>query len=206
MIEVKSKKIKYIAPSKKGKGRKKEDGELVDIAKSIAGARIEKLKESDSKALSDKVPLPDNSVDEMMEDILEIDTSVRKKDNSVEAENVREKLKLFFDKFPMMSQLDEAKSKFENGEELLKKNDKTGAIDEYRAAMSIAIKIGKVHMDMNKALATVRTTLNKLKKKGFKSGDAEGLYNEGCMLLKEGDLLGCARTIKSIREELSKLD
>jgi hypothetical protein len=207
LIEGKPKKRSVKAVSKKKKKDEKEEpGELADIAKSIAGARIEKLKKSDSKALSEEAPPPSDNMDEMMEDILEIDTSVNKKDSEMQVEMVRDKLKLFFEKFPKMSQLDEAKSKFDSGENLLEKDDKTGAMDEYRAAMSIAVKIGKVHMDMNKALATVRSTLDKLKKKGFENGNAEDLYNEGFMLLKEGDLSGCARTIKSIREELSKME
>jgi hypothetical protein len=163
--------------------------------------------ESDSRALGGDDPIPaSDDVDVMMEDIKEIDTSFKKKDESVEAVKVREKLKLFFDKFPMMSQLDEARSRFENGEALLEKGKKSEAIREYRVAMSIAIKIGKVHTDMRKALKTVRATLDKLRKKGFESGVAEDLYNEGNLLLNEGDLLGCARTIKSIREELTRME
>jgi hypothetical protein len=206
LIEGKPKRKRTRSSGKKKKDQKEEPKELSDIAKSIAGARIEKLKESDSKALSEEAPPPGDNMGEMIEDIMEIDTSVNKKDSEMEVEMVRDKLKLFFEKFPMMSQLDEAKSKFDKGDELLKKDDKIGALDEYRTAMSIAIKIGKVHMDMNKALVTVRSTLDKLKKKGFENGNAEDLYNEGCLLLKEGDLSGCARTIKSIREELSKME
>jgi hypothetical protein len=199
------------APAGKGKGAKKgkakEEGQdLADIARSIAGERIEKLKKSRSQALADKESPSKDDVVELIEDIQEIDTSVKKKDQALEAEKVREKLKAFFDRFPMMAQLDDARSHFEKGEKLLEKGKSAGAVKEYRVAMSIAIKIGKVHMDMTKALKTVRTTLDKLKKKGFESGGAEDLYSEGKTLLKEGDLLGCARTIKSIREELAKME
>ncbi|MGA1873319.1 MAG: tetratricopeptide repeat protein [Thermoplasmatota archaeon] len=184
------------------KDDEKGSKELAEMARSIAGARIEKLKKSDSKAL-DEVPILDGEAGEMIEDMLDIDTSMEKKE-TVEAEHVREKLVAFFRRFPLMLQLDEVKSHFKKGEELLKDGKDDEALKEYRVAMSTAIKVGKIHMDMGKKLTTVRSTLNRLSESGYENWEAEDLYQEASTLFKEGDLLGCARTIKSIRDALAK--
>jgi len=181
----------------------KSSDQLADMARSIAGARIEKLKESESRALKGKAPKQESEAGTMIEDILEIDTSIEKKEK-VDAEQVREKLIAFFKRFPLMMQLDEVKVHFKKGEKLFKDNKEKQALKEYREAMSTAIKVGKVHMEMGKKLGTVRATLTKLKDSGYENWEAEDLYQEASTLFKEGDLLGCARAIKSIRDALAK--
>ncbi|MGA1793224.1 MAG: tetratricopeptide repeat protein [Thermoplasmatota archaeon] len=186
----------------KGKASKSSD-KLSDVARSIAGARIEKLKESHSKALEEDSPLLDGGAGTMIEDMLEIDTSIEKKEK-VDAEQVREKLIAFFKRFPLMMQLEEVKVHFKKAEDLLKNGKKKEALFEYREAMTTAIKVGKIHMEMGKKLGTVRATLTKLKDSGYENWEAEDLYQEASTLFKEGDLLGCARAIKSIRDALAK--
>ncbi|MGA1819672.1 MAG: tetratricopeptide repeat protein [Thermoplasmatota archaeon] len=187
-----------------GKGGKVPD-KLTDVARSIAGARIEKLKESHSKALKGNSPIGDGGAGTMIEDMLEIDTSIEKKEK-VDAEQVREKLIAFFKRFPLMMQLEEVNVHFKKAEELLKDEEEEEALNEYREAMATAIKVGKVHMEMGRKLGTVRATLTKLKDSGYENWEAEDLYQEASTLFKEGDLLGCARAIKSIRDALAKTE
>jgi hypothetical protein len=195
-----------VKDSKKKKTQEKDakgSEKLADMARSIAGARIEKLKESDSRALKEDAKIIDGGAGTIIEGMLEIDTSIEKKEK-VDAEQVREKLIAFFKRFPLMMQLDEVNIHFKKGEKLLKSDKEEEALKEYREAMSTAIKVGKVHMDMGKKLGTVRATLTKLKESGYENWEAEDLYQEASTLFKEGDLLGCARAIKSIRDALAK--
>ncbi|MGA1866569.1 MAG: tetratricopeptide repeat protein [Thermoplasmatota archaeon] len=200
-------------PGKEDKTRDKERDQtiekageadhLADMARSIAGTRIEKLKKSDSMAVKDGIPIMEIDTGEIIEDMMEIDTSMERKE-VVDSEKVRQKLLLFFDRFPIMLKLDAVRSHFERGEKLFKSGSDGDALIEYRVAMSTAIKIGKVHMDMGKKLATVFSTLSRLREKGYESLEAEELYRHAISLFREGDLLGCARTIKSIRDALAR--
>ncbi|MGA1848056.1 MAG: hypothetical protein ACMUHB_01825 [Thermoplasmatota archaeon] len=194
----------------KDKDEKAED--IVDIARSIAGTRIEELKKSSSRALEDEEqtasaldapdPEREGEIQGIMEDFIEIDTSSLKKDPKHTAEEVKDKLERFFEMFPPMNQLTESRTHYDNGNRLLKKGEEEEAIKEYRLSLSQAIRIGKVHSDLGKALNTVQKTLVK----GVGGDDIRSLYEQAQELYGEGDLMGCARTISNIKDMMAAMN
>ncbi|MEA3560010.1 MAG: hypothetical protein U9R75_12225, partial [Candidatus Thermoplasmatota archaeon] len=121
-------------------GRTKGEDELMGIARLIAGKRIKELKKDRSKALeeeggsemlwkndrSDRISPADPVKD--LEDYMDLDTSLRRSDISEDISKVRDKLILFFDKLPELSQLDDASEHFERGEEALRKEENNKAL------------------------------------------------------------------------------
>ncbi|MFW3147000.1 MAG: tetratricopeptide repeat protein [Thermoplasmatota archaeon] len=191
--------------------------DIAGIARLIAIERIEELRRSDSKALgdpeepfviwdiSDSEEVPSGKLVNEMEDLLEIDISVQPQAGvKIDIRKLREKLVGFLDKLPPLPQLNEARDYLDKGDESLSNNDEDSSFEHYRRSLGIAIKVGRVHADMAKALKTVKTTLHKMKEKGRVSKGAEKLYKEAEALFKKGDLLGCAKTIKGIKIELTK--
>lgn len=210
--------VDNISPEGLSRSKEKEESheDLGSIAKIIAVERIEELKKNRSKALEEgtvpdvlwveggdpKRKLPDPVLE--LEDLADLDTSVRRVDLKEDVERARKRLIDFFDKFPDLPQLEEAKEQFLRGEKALEVNDLSKAIGEFHLAISNAIKVGRVHAEMGRHLRTVGKTLSRLKEKGIVDKNAEKLYSEAEDLYKKGDHLGCARKFRSIKRELKR--
>jgi tetratricopeptide (TPR) repeat protein len=198
---------------------KVDDNDIAGIAKMIAGSRIEQLKRTESFAL--KEPAPDltketerdgpkgrvQSSDQqyacMMDEFLELDTSPKAKTREKDANEIRKKLECFFEKLPPNLRIDEAKAFYKKGVTLIEIDDSSGAIREFRLAISSAIKIGKLHADLSKALKTVRGTMDKQTSVGQEFLRIEKLYLKADEALDQGSLEDCAKFIKAIRNLLA---
>ncbi|MBN1539576.1 MAG: hypothetical protein JW939_05480, partial [Candidatus Thermoplasmatota archaeon] len=170
----------------------------------------EELKKSSSRALEEEDLPPEGTSDPeregeikgIMKDFMEIDTSPGKKLSRSSAEEVKRKLVRFFEMFPPMNQLNESRTHFEKGNRLLEEGKRDGALREYRLSLSQAIRIGKVHSDLGKALEKIGTTLGK----GVGKKDLKDLHEKALELYDEGDLMGCARTISAIKDMMAALN
>jgi len=187
------------------------DGDIVEMARSVAGSRIEELKLSSSKALEEGEDLPpigssdperEGEIKGIMKDFMEIDTSPRKKLSRSSAEEVKRKLVRFFEIFPPMNQLNESRTHFEKGNRLLDEGEQDRALKEYRLSLTQAIRIGKVHSDLGKALEKIETRLGK----GIGRKDIRDHYEKARELFGEGDLMGCARAISSVKDMMAVLN
>jgi hypothetical protein len=198
---------------------KVEENDITGIAKMIAGSRIEQLKRTESFAL--KEPAPDKSkgaerngplgqvqpTDQqyacMMDEFLELETSPKAKTREKDANEIRKKLECFFEKLPANLKIDEARSFYKKGITLMEIDDSSGAIREFRLAISSAIKIGKLQADLSKALMTVRGTMDKQTSVGTEFLRIEKLYLKADEALNQGSLEDCAKFIKAIRNLLA---
>jgi len=196
--------------------------DLVDVAKRIAGSRIEGLKRSRSKAVEDddaKKPSPQaeakdargrkgkgDSLKALMDELMKIDTTIDMSLPKNDLIDLKAKLEEFFSRSPPEMRLKEAKAHYLKAASLMSDGKEKDAFEELKLSMSSSVKEGKLHKDLNKALKTIRKALDRLSNVGRKDLKAEGLYAEAMASFGSGDLVTCQSTLRTIRDELARSD
>ena len=183
---------------------------LAGVARLIAGNRIKDLRGSDSSAVfeeedprSSKKPEGDRrKLDALMEDFLDLDTTYSKITASKDVIRAREKLERMFKKLPHIKALKDPLAHYEKGVSYLDKDKECQARSEFKAATSTALKVLKVHKDIDLALKTLRATLDKAKDSGLYLKEPEEVFTRAREHYDNGDLMGSARAIRKIRDIL----
>lgn len=183
---------------------------LAGVARLIAGSRIQDLKGNDSAAVGEegnarrsRKPEGDRrKLDALMEDFLDLDTTYNKISASKDVIRAREKLERMFEKLPHIKALKDPQSHYEKGVSYLNKGNEPQARAEFKAATSTALKVLKVHKDIDLALKTLRATLDRAKDSGLYLKEPEEVFTIARNHYDNGDLMGSARAIRKIRDIL----
>ncbi len=183
---------------------------LAGVARLIAGSRIQDLKESDSSAVGEEED-PRRSrrsdgdrkkLDALMEGFLDLDTTYDKITASEDIIRTRKKLERMFKKLPHIKALKEPLAHYERGVSYLDKGKEAQARKEFKAATSTALKVLKVHKDIDTALKILRATLDKAKDTGLYLKEPEEVFSRAREHYSNGDLMESAQAIRKIRDIL----
>ncbi len=197
----------------------KKDENLVGVARLIAGERIRKMEEKDSinkgRNVDDggkgveRLPWSKSSeldmenISGIMDEAIEMDrTSQKSVSPEQSAKNAKKKLETFYGKLPKNLRLDESMSFYGRGLAHLQRGDHPGALREFRLAISSAVKVTKLHMEITRALLSIDRELSKRRKRGMADREMESLFNKAEESFMNGQLARCAKFIKAIKKDL----
>ena len=196
------------------------ENSITGVARLIAGSRMEDLKRVDSEAISvlnggDDSDIVINqiakaegehtdAINDLMEDFLDIDLTFPGSASSKEINSMKKRLETLFNRMPNLYQLNEARHLYREGVKDLEKGKEAKAKREFKMAVSNAIKVCKIHLDIGKTLFRVGKNLKGAKSGGYDVSEVGKLYKRAVEEYKVGKLVQCAKTIRKIKEELKQ--